>query len=303
LTLAHYRSTPDDFRLLLDAPNMSLLLARRGDQLAGAVLVAREGSLQADLAANIRAGRRRPRGHLLPQTLYAQTGSDQLLARQCWRVVRIAVHPALQRRGLGLRMLEQLQQSASAARIDCLGSSFGATRELLAFWRRAHYVPVAIGVRRDASSGAHALLILQGLNAPMIALMESERARFAELMPAMLADPLQQLEPAVVAAVLAALAEPHYRLTPRDRADVRAFVSAARGYDYCQLALWKATLILLSDQRLRLQLDALQRGVLIARVLQKHSWAEVARRYGLTGRAQVLHCLRSAFDDAVGATP
>ena len=226
LTTAHYRTTPDDIRLLLDAPNMALLLARRGEVLAGAILIAREGGLDAALIEAIRQGRRRPRGHLLPQILWAQTGCEQLLGRRGWRIVRIAVHPAIQRRGLGLQLLEHTRRLAIEQGMAYLGSSFGATAELVAFWRKAAYTPLAIGVRRDAASGAHGLLVLQGLDVANSRLVEQERQRFAEVLPSMLAEALQDVESDIVAGLLRGLS-PHYVLQSRDRRDVQAF------YQWC----------------------------------------------------------------------
>lgn len=294
LTTAHYRTTPDDIRLLLDAPNMALLLARRGEILAGVILIAREGGLDAALIAAIRQGRRRPRGHLLPQILWAQTGCEQLLGRRGWRVVRIAVHPAIQRRGLGLQLLENLRRLAIEQGLAYLGSSFGATAELVAFWRKAAYTPLAIGVRRDAASGAHGLLVLQGLDEVNIGLVEQQRQRFAEVLPLMLAEALQGVEPDIVAALLRGLS-PHTVLQPRDRQDVQDFVSGARSYEHCTLGLQKAALLLLADKQRSRRLDTRQRDVLIARVLQRQSWAELARRSGLSGKAQLLECLRHAL--------
>ena len=46
----------------------------QGQELLGVALVAREGNIPPDLAHAIWAGRRRPRGHLLPQSLLAHAG-------------------------------------------------------------------------------------------------------------------------------------------------------------------------------------------------------------------------------------
>lgn len=294
LTSAHYRTTPDDIRLILDAPNMSLVVARQGDVLVAAVLLAHEGGLEPELASAIVQGERRPRGHLLPQTLWAQTGCEYLLGIAGWRVVRIAVHPAMQRCGLGLRMLQRTRQLAIEQGMAYLGSSFGASDELMVFWQCAGYTRVAIGVRRDAASGAHGLLILQGLDESTTALVEWEQQHFARVLPHMLLESLQALEPRVVLALLDGLAC-HYELGPRDAEDVTAFARGARSYEHCALAVHSAALVLLSHGQYREQLDAQQCEVLVARVLQQRSWTQTARQCGLSGKAQVLQCLRDAL--------
>ena len=295
LVTAHYRTTPDDIRVLLDAPNILLLLARQGDTVVGAVMIAREGELSAELAASICQGQRRPRGHLLPQALWAHTGSLALLTQKIWRVVRIAVHPALHRRGLGHRMLRRLRQLAVEQGVNYLGSSFACSSDLLDFWCDANYSPVAMGVRRDASSGSHALLVLQGLGEDEENRVERERRRFAETFAAALSSTMQRLEPDIVALMLTILAPSHYPLQLRDKIDLKDFVAGARTYEHCQLALWKATLHCLSDAGLSCGLSEQQRAVLIARVLQQQPVVAVVQRYQLRGNAALLDCLRAGL--------
>jgi tRNA(Met) cytidine acetyltransferase len=295
LVNAHYRTSPDDLRILLDAPNIRILVAASADAVAAVAMVAAEGDLPTELAAAIRQGQRRPRGHLLPQTLWAHTGNARLLSESCWRVVRIAVHPALQRRGLGQRMLERIQQSAVEHGINYLGSSFACSSGLVSFWQQAGYLPVAMGVRRDASSGSHSLLVLRGLAKDTQATVEQERTRFADRFGAALSASLQQLEPEIVGALLPVLSPSHAALQARDSIDLRDFVSGARRYEHCQFALRKVALALLSAPLSTSGLSELQRRVLIAGVLQQQPAGVLAQRYPLRGKAAVLECLRTAF--------
>ena len=75
---------------------------RDGDYVAATALVGIEGGFDRELAQQIYDGRRRPRGHLLPQTLSAHAGLGEAPRLRCARVIRIAVHPAVQKRGLGV---------------------------------------------------------------------------------------------------------------------------------------------------------------------------------------------------------
>ncbi len=295
LVNAHYRTSPDDVRILLDGPNIRLLVARSGTRVAGVVMVAQEGNLPVGLVGSIRQGRRRPRGHLLPQALWAHSGNAELLARSVWRVVRIAVHPALQRRGLGQRMLRKLRQSALQQGVNYLGSSFACSSELVRFWQRADYTPVALGVRRDASSGSHALMVLQGLAAGEQDSVARERKRFADTFAAALGASLQQLEPDIVGVLLPALEPAPHSLQPRDHTDLSDFTHGARTYEHCQFALRRAALNILADANAVNSLSDLQRKVLVTRVLQQHSVATVAQGLQLPGKSAVLECLRTAF--------
>ena len=74
LVVAHYRTSPADLQRLLDAPNLKVFVARRGNDVLAAAWVALEGQLPVRLARDIFLGRRRPLGHLLPETLEAYSG-------------------------------------------------------------------------------------------------------------------------------------------------------------------------------------------------------------------------------------
>ena len=69
LVLAHYRTTPFDLRQLLDGPNLDLFVLRYRGRILATALVAREGGFDTQMAHAIWSGDRRPRGHLLAQSL------------------------------------------------------------------------------------------------------------------------------------------------------------------------------------------------------------------------------------------
>lgn len=294
LTLAHYRTTPDDCRVLMDAPNVRVAVLKCGGNVVGTLLVALDGPLPTALAEAVVAGRRRPRGHLLPQALHAQTGSAALLEQAGARVVRIAVHPALQRRALGARMLAWLERWAGAQGLDYLGASFGARPELLPFWRAAGFTPVALGLRRDASSGEHSLLVLRGLSPHAAAVVAAERQRFAVLLPWHLAAALRELETPLVAQLLAQL-PCAATLDDRDRTDLHGFMEAARDAEHCALALHRAARVLLADAGAAHSLSTAEAALLIARLLQRRDWQDAARVSQLSGRGQGVAVLRAVL--------
>ena len=175
---------------------------------AAVALAALEGELDPQVAAAVFAGRRRPRGHLLPQTLSAHAGIPEATGLKYLRLVRIAVHPAAQGRGLGRALLAGVQSDARALGIDLLGASFGATTELLRFWRRCGLPAVHIGTSRNAASGAHAAVVLAALSPAGEALADLARRRLAQRLPVLLAGPLRDLEPDIAVALLAGVPAP-----------------------------------------------------------------------------------------------
>lgn len=164
LVLAHYRTTPGDLRIMLDSPNILIYVARCAGLPVACALLAREGPLPGVLAEAIWEGRRRPRGHLLPQTLIAQEGWQETAPWQGWRVVRIATHPSLQQQGIGRELLRRIEQDAKMHQVDYLGASFAANGALLRFWQDSGFVPLRVGEQRDPVAGTHALLVLKPLS-------------------------------------------------------------------------------------------------------------------------------------------
>lgn len=294
LMIAHYRTTPDDLRLLLDGPNMRIAMLYENRCVAGVVLFACEGQLQSAMVDALQQGLRRPRGHLLPQTLLAQTGCASLLMLAGWRIVRIAVHPVLQRKGRGLLLLRWLSAQAVAQGVDYLGSSFGATVGLIDFWHRAGFTPLCLGTRRDAASGAHALVVARPLTAQTRSIVCDELQRFAEVLPLALGDSLRALESGVAAALLRVLPL-QYPLNSRDREDVSAFVAGARTYQACYLALWKAALGLLGDATSDGAPDDAEVRLLVSKLLQRDDWSRAVGRNGVSGKAQLIKALRQLF--------
>ena len=202
LVLAHYQTRPLDLRHLLDGPNLQVLALRRAGQILATALVAVEGGLPAALATAIYEGRRRPQGHLLPQTLSAHAGLADAPGQRWARIVRLAVHPALQGRGLGRRLLQEIEAQARAAGLDLLGSSFGATSDLLRFWAACGLHPVHLGTSRNAASGVHAAVVLRPLSPTGEDLARRASARFRRRFPLLLAGPFRLLEPGLVADLL-----------------------------------------------------------------------------------------------------
>ena len=155
LSLAHYQTTPQDLRLLLDHPDLTshCWLDQQGNLVGVACLMA-EGNLPADLSVAIARGQRRVKGHLLAQILTQQAGCVQAAQLSMQRIQRIAVHPRLQRRGVGRFMLQQLQAYYhTTGTSQWLGSSFAAEPDVIRFWQAAGYQVVWAGQRLDAATG------------------------------------------------------------------------------------------------------------------------------------------------------
>lgn len=203
LVLAHYRTTPGDLRIMLDSPNLQVWAAfsdtaanRKSErQLLATALVAEEGPIEPGLAADIMAGKRRPRGHLIPQTLLAHSGIQAAASYSGLRVMRIAVHPAFQRRGIGLELLHHIESAARQQAIDWLGTSFGLTSGLHDFWDRAGMIVARVGFTRDKVSGAHAGVMLKGVSEQGAEFQKKVQQQWQRALPELVKGELADLEP------------------------------------------------------------------------------------------------------------
>ena len=193
LVLAHYQTRPTDLRHLLDGPNLKIHIMRARNHVIATALVADEGGLEPSLGREIYLGKRRVRGHLIPQTLAAHQGLEQAPELLGSRIIRIAVHPAVQGRGLGTSLLEYLVTGTKGR--DYLASCFGATVDLLRFWENAGFHAVRLGITRGATSGTHSAVVLHSITPAGQALCDSARTRFHAHLPHLMSDPLRDLDP------------------------------------------------------------------------------------------------------------
>lgn len=202
LVQAHYRTAPSDLRQLLDGPDLRLLAARVDGIVIGLCAVQQEGGFGSDLADAIHLGRRRPRGHLLAQSLATHGGFVEAARARWWRVMRIAVHPAARRRGIGAALVERVASAAREHAVERLGASFGAEPALVRFWREQGFHSLRIGLTREPASGEPALMMGRGLT-PNARRMIAEMADvFERLLPDLLAGELGDIEPTTAAVLL-----------------------------------------------------------------------------------------------------
>ncbi|MEE3650853.1 MULTISPECIES: tRNA(Met) cytidine acetyltransferase TmcA [unclassified Brenneria] len=155
LCSAHYRTSPLDLRRLLDAPGMQVCSASVAGSLSGILWMVEEGGLTGELAHEVWAGRRRPRGNLVAQSLAAHGGQWMAPMLRSRRVSRIAIAATYRRQGIGRALIAFQQRAADEQGLDFLSVSFGYQPDLWAFWRSCGFQLVRIGSHREASSGCY----------------------------------------------------------------------------------------------------------------------------------------------------
>ncbi len=228
---AHYRTRPSDLRQLLDAPEVSVLVAERAGQVIGVLLAAAEGGLDAALAEAVCAGRRRPRGHPLLQSLATHGGWCRAPTLRLLRIMRIAVDERHRRTGIGSRLLARARERAEVEGFDLLGTRYGLSPGLLRFWQHNGYRVVRIGHRVDLASAAHSVQMLASLSTAGAALCDAAGARFLDDLPWRLVSGLARLDPAVVPLLWRGLASGAGPVDAQTLSDVRHFAFGRRDFE------------------------------------------------------------------------
>ncbi|MBH8581459.1 tRNA(Met) cytidine acetyltransferase TmcA [Bisbaumannia pacifica] len=289
LVQAHYRTQPSDLRQLLDGPGVHITSLEANGAPLGVTLCVEEGGFSAELAERVARGERRPRGHLLAQSLAAHAGSRAALRARLRRVMRIAVHGDCRRQGLGEALLAGELAQARHDGIDLLGASFGAEPGLLAFWRAAGFRTVRLGLTREAASGEHALMVVCPTSPAGEALAAALAEAFQALLPSLLAFELEALDPELALALLAeGAAAP---LTPGQRRDLEDVAFAKRAPALARPALQAALRRALACGAPRDD----HAWLLVAALFQGRDTAWLARTLGLSGRREVEARLRRAL--------
>ncbi len=292
LVQAHYRTRPFDLLNLLDGPGLAVAVAEQGKAVVGALLASEEGGLSETLSQAIWRGQRRPHGHLLAQSLSAHVGIAGAATARAGRVMRIAVHPLQQRRGIGTRLLDAFHDRARRRQMDIIGSSFGIEPALLRFWYRNGYAPVHVGVRRDPASAAHAGLVVQGISDAGHALSLEALRRYRRSLPVWARDYLRELEPE---ALWPLLAPREFVPVPAERCweEGMAFAFADRSMEASLAALEQLAWFSVPGLVARGESVSGLEPVLI-RLLQGNDWSQCVKRLGLSGRGEAVRALRAA---------
>lgn len=293
LVTAHYRTRPIDLMQLLDDPNLDVWITRAGGRVIATALVLAEGPLSVQLTDDIFNGYRRVPGHLIPQSFVAHIGIKPFSSLVGWRVMRIAVDPSLQSAGVGSTLLNQICAHAQRAGLDWLGSSFGATPELLRFWRDNELWPVRLGTRRDAASGCYSVLVLKPLSAAAVSCHKAARAQFLAHFPLLLPDVFAELEPCLVVELMRNTDHSvHSQFSPGDFEAIEAFARNRRDYDACAVQIWALTVFGIGRINVYELLEESQLALLITKVLQKRSWQDSVQILNLNGRSDGIAQLR-----------
>ncbi|MBV0922659.1 GNAT family N-acetyltransferase [Halomicroarcula limicola] len=301
LVLAHYRTEPADLARLLDAPNLSARALTTSDRqsdrdhVVAVALLAQEGDLDAETRATMYEGGR-IRGNMVPDVLTTQLRDEAAGVPVGQRVLRIATHAAVRSRGLGSRLLDGVRTEFDDE-ADWLGVGYGATPELVRFWRRNGFDTVHLSTSRNDTSGEYSAVMLDPRSETGRALAERHAEWFLARVGAVLSDALSDCDPDVVRAALRAVdGAPPLDLSDWEWRLVAGVPGGAAILDTDPApfrALAVRHLVAPDDP------DALtdrEERLLVRKVLQARSWDSVTDELGFVSRRQCMRALGGSVE-------
>ena len=287
---AHYRTTPTDLRQWLDDPTAVSWRARINERTVGLLWAQGEGEFSAPLAQQVSLGQRRLRGHLLAQSLALHAGLPQAAQQRSLRITRIAVAAPQRRSGIGQRLVAAAETYAKAEGFDYIGSSFGGTPELLAFWQRQGLQPVRLGFSQEASSGEYPLQAVCGLSAAGKRLVQDLQQRLGRHWLVLANRQWVECQPELLAAVMGSLPA-GTQPDAEDNRDLQYFAAGHRGFELTLPALQTLSRCAGSADWLS-GLQPAQRALWYRAVVQGRSWAELQRENLCSGQRDAEQQLR-----------
>ena len=296
MVTAHYRTRPSDLQLLLDRQDISVAVLRAGGHIVASAWLVDEPALDDDLAQKVFDGQRRLKGHLLPQSLLAHAGLASAGKYHYQRIIRIAVHPQCQNKGLGSLLLDHLARQSTTC--DVLGTSFAMDVDVVRFWLKNGYIPVRIGQHQDEVTGAAAVLMVKALEEQAMPLIDQAQQLFAVQWPLLLQTQLQHLPTELVALLAPSKVEVSERLEGLLLLQVNSFATRLRSYESSRYALWywlQKTVTTSAFKQLRPE----QIKLMTKMILQQQDAKLVSKELSLKGKAELLIRLRQAVSDCL----
>ncbi len=328
LVQAHYQTRPLDLMRLLDIPDQRLIIAEFSGLVLGVLWAVEEGGYQGadELEEAIWLGKRRPNGHLVPHSLVCHEGIRSALSLTSLRITRIVVHPAVQGRGIGSKMIAQLR-SLAKNQYDYLSTSYALTSDVLAFWHKNKFQLLRIGVQPDNISGLHSCMMGLAITEAGNSLFHRVKQKQSWQLPLNLLTGLANLELAVAIHFFSTLPKRPLEKSLKSNviSDVTAFAFGHRSYKTCEQSLWlygwsdlfrlspgacsgkktdKFNLTGKGGVATPVKLDTgdiskVDMQLLVSRVVLRWSWTRVVKLTGFTGKKQCVRALREVYKQSL----
>ena len=271
---AHYRNNPNDLGMMMDAPHHVIrALKIPTGKIVASLELAEEGPLRDELAKESARGAW-ILGNIIPDRIIKHYKIVDFGDFIGWRIVRIAVHPHVMGRGLGSKLLSELENEARERGYDWVGAGFGVTSELLNFWVKNGYTPIHISPDRNPVSGEYTVLVVKPLNEKVSVYIKYVAMEFKRKLLDMLYEPYHDLEPEIALMLLKATPDIEnldLKLTPSQTGRFMSYAWSDLTLESCMDCMVAVTKFYFGSKN-KPQLSKTQELMLIVRVLQGKSW-------------------------------
>ncbi|GHE87224.1 tRNA(Met) cytidine acetyltransferase TmcA [Thalassotalea profundi] len=292
LVTAHYQTSPSDLKLLLSNQELTIFVSFASNHstvLAVALALNESNASHTDIQLAL-ASKKRLKNQFLPQSLLLHCGVKTAFEYKYLRIMRIAVQPELHGKGIGSDLLALIEDYALNNDYDFIGTSFGINKSLVNFWGKADYQFARIGFSKDKASGEHSCILLKALSSTADSKLLSINQQFYQRFNYYLSEQFQELNPELVQYIYQQV-KPKIlpKLSINDLIVVEDFVNKVSLYDACafSLSIWLSNVISTKANRA----DKLPIELLIAKVLQRRSIADLCRQYQFTGKKALNNAL------------
>jgi len=277
--LAHYRNEPDDLGMLADAPHHHIRIVRlKSGKIVAAAQLAEEGGIPDEYIDELLYGGKIA-GNIIPDRLLKHLRRREFGKGLGWRVVRIAVHPQLQGRGIGSFLIKEIIEEARERGYDWVGSGFGINKELLNFWLKNGFKVLHLSPDRNPVSGEYTSLVIYPLSSKWVELVNQCLEEFIVKFVESLHDVYRDFEPDVAYLLLrqASIITRNYSLslTQTQLERLKMYVRGVMTYETVCDAVVMVTKKLIYEGKLNC-LDESESVLLISKVLQGLPWQSVA---------------------------
>ena len=277
LIMAHYKNNPNDFAILCDAPNQFARVMKSGESIICSMQLAFEGGLGKEDSDEIYYRSVMIPGNIIPQALIRHYRRKKYGRFRGIRVVRIAVHPSLFNKGIGSMALKYLEEEAKRVGMDYIGSSFGATLQLLNFWRKNGFIPVHITTSVNSVSGEHSVIVIKPMSKEFENEIKKIQPSFISRFMYWLIEPLRDLNSKLALQIIESYEGEKIKpkLTDEEMKRIVAYVWDGLTYRTVKDCLFKLTyyFFLSSDKKI---LSEREKLLLLTKNLQCKSWERVS---------------------------
>ncbi len=275
--LAHYRNRPSDIVILSDMPNHLAFRVSVNNKTVCSLHIAIEGNLDEDSIRKMAEGYK-PRGQIIPDLILKHYWDYEFPKLRGVRIVRIATHPSLMRKGIGSFALKKIYEWAKNKKLEWVGSGFGVSPELLRFWLKNGFLPIHITPQRNEVSGEYTVVVLKAISEKVENKLKKLNCLFVKRVIEYLGDELNDLEVETAKGLLHSLRNdidfPKPRISEIERKRLKKYFQGISLYEYVS-DVARPIIRYYYSKKDKTELNEDEENILIMKCLQLKPWWEI----------------------------